>query len=325
MSALDAQLGTKTETVVGTAVTVDTFHEFVSEGLEAQYATIDSNGLRPGRRYRSLTRSTKYVDGAEGDIELEVGSKGFGFWLYHMLGAKAAPVGPTDSAYTHVFTPGALAGLSFTTQIGRPFSDGSSVQPFTYSGCKINTWELSNSNDGNLMATLGVVAMGEDTATALATASYPTGLETFSWAGGSVSIGGVSFELATEVSVSGNNNLNTDLRYLRNSTTKGEARENGYREGEFSLTAEFDSLTQRNRVASATVAGAIAEIVLRWEGKALIGATTYPSLEVVINARFDEFSSTVGGPESLMQELSGVYGDTGAIEITYVTTDATVS
>jgi hypothetical protein len=198
------------------------------------------------------------------------------------------------------------------------------VQPFTYSGCKVNTWELSNSNDGNLLASIGVVAQGERTDVALATASYPTGLETFSWVGGSLTVGGDAVPFTTEVSVSGNNNLNTDLRYLRNSTVKGEARENGYREGEFSFTADFDSLAQRNRVASATVAGAIATIVMRWEGKGLIGAATFPSLTVTINARLDEFSATVGGPESLMQELSGVYGDVGALTIDYVTTDAVV-
>lgn len=323
MSALDAQIGVADETTVGTIATPTRFVEFVSEGLEAQYATIDSNGLRPGRRYRSLTRSTKYIDGAEGDLELEVGSKGFGFFLKHMLGTAAAPVGPTaDGAYTHTFTPGPLAGKSFTTQVGRPFTGGT-VQPFTYAGCKVDTWELANSNDDNLTCTLGVVAVSEDTTTGLAVASYPTGLETFSWVGGSVTIAGTSFPLVTEVSVSGNNNLDTDLRYLRNSTVKGEARENGYREGEFSMTAEFDSLAQRNRVASATVAGAMATVVCRWEGKAPIGGTTYPALVVTLNARFDTFTATVGGPESLMQELGGVYGDTGALSIDYITTDAT--
>ncbi len=324
MSSLDAQVGVADETTVGTAVTVTRFPEFNSESLTAQYATVDSDGLRAGRRYRSLTRSTKYIDGAAGDLVFEVGSKGFGFFLKHMLGSistGAAPVAPAV-LYTHTAVPGPLKGIGFTTQVGRPFTGGV-VQPFTYAGCKVNTWELSNTNDGNLMCSLGLVAVGESTSQPLATASYPTGLETFSWVGGSVSIAGVAFPLTTELMVSGNNNLNNDLRYIRNSTIKGEARENGYREGEFSLTADFDSLAQRNRVASATVTDAIAQIVLRWEGKLAVSAGAFPSLTVTINARFDTFEATVGGPESLMQELGGVYGGTDAISVAYATTDIT--
>lgn len=323
MSALDAQVGVGVEVTPGTAVTPTRFAEFSSESIESTYARIESKGLRPGRQYRSDSRFTPYFESAAGDLELEVVSKGMGLFFKHMLGAAAAPVGPTDGTYSHVFTPGDLAGDSLTVQVGRPEYDGSSVLPFTYAGGKIATWELSNSNDSNLMLTLGMDFTSETTGTALATASYPTGVETLSWVGGSVSIGGVAFDLTSEVSVSGDNALDTDRRRLRNNTGKLEQIGNGYRSGEFSFTAEFDSLAQRNRVAAATAAGTMAEIVLTWQGKTYAAGTTYPSLTVTINARFDSFAANVSGPEALMQEVGGVYLGTDAIEIAYVTVDST--
>lgn len=321
ISALDAQVGVGEETVHGTAVAVTRFPEFVSEGITASYARVESNGLRPGRLYRSDSRFTTYIEGAEGDLELEVGSKGFGLFLKHMFGSIATVAGAVGEVSTHTATPGPLAGKSLTVQVGRPLYDGSTVQPFTYAGGKITSWELSNSNDSNLMATLSMDFATEDTATALAAASYPTGIETFSWVGGLVTVAGTQFDV-TEATVSGENSLKTDRRYLRNNPAKKEQIGEDYRGGEFELTADFDSLVQRNRVASATAAGAMAEVRLRWEGKTLAGATTFPSLELVLNGRFDSFEANVGGPEAIEQSLSGVYLGASAVSAIYRTLDA---
>jgi hypothetical protein len=93
MSGLDAQLGFAEETAFGTIVAPTRFAEFNSEGITASYARVESNGLRPGRRYRSDSRFTTYIEGASGDIELEVGSKGFGLLLKHMLGSITTTAG----------------------------------------------------------------------------------------------------------------------------------------------------------------------------------------------------------------------------------------
>lgn len=320
MSSLDAQLGFAEETAFGTIVAPSRFTEFNSESITATYSRVESNGLRPGRRHRSDTRFTTYIEGTAGDIELEVGSKGFGILLKHMLGAIATTPGAVGEVNTHTATPGDLDGKSLTVQVGRPFYTGSTVQPFTYAGGKVTSWELSNSNDGNLMATLSMDFATEDTATALAAASYPTGLETFSWVGGSVTVGGAAFEV-TEASVSGDNALKTDRRYLRNNPAKREQVENDYRGGEFNLTADFDSLTQRNRAAAATAAGAMAEVRLLWQGKTLAGTSTFPSLELVLNGRFDTFAANVGGPEGIMQALTGTYLGANAINAIYRSVD----
>jgi hypothetical protein len=322
VSALDAQVGVAEEVTFATIATPVRFPEFVSEGITATYARVESNGLRPGRLYRSDTRFTTYVEGAEGDLEMEVGSKGFGLFLKHMLGNIATTAGAVGEVNTHTATPGNLAGQSLTVQVGRPLFDGSSVQPFTYAGGKVTSWELSNSNDGNLMATLSMDFATEDVATALAAASYPTGLETFSWVGGLVTVGGTQFDVS-DASVSGENSLKTDRRYLRNNPAKKEQIGDDYRGGEFSLEADFDSLAQRNRVASATAAGAMAEVVLSWVGKSLAGTSTFPELVVTLQGRFDQFEANVGGPAAVTQSLTGTHLGSNAISIDYKTMDAT--
>lgn len=321
MSGLLAQLGVAEETGWGVAATPSRFLEFTSESITATYGRVESNGLRAGRLYRSQERFTTYPEGAGGDVELEVVSKGMGVLLKHMLGAIATS-GDATVGYTHTATPGPLTGQGLTVQVGRPFYDGSAVQPFTYVGGKITEWELANSAQENLTLKLTMDFADEVTATGLAAASYPTGLETFSWVGGSVTIAGTQFDVS-EASVSGNNNAKTDRRYLRNNPRKKEPVGNDYREGEFSLTADFTDLAQRNRVAAATAAGALATIVLTWQGGTPFTGAVLPSLTATILGRFDTFEANVGGPESVEQKLGGVYLGPSAISLAYVTADVT--
>lgn len=323
MAALNAQLGARTETTYGTYIAPTQFFDFNSESVTATYGRIESDSIRPGRQFRSDTRFTNYVEGASGDIELEVSSKGFGFWLLHSLGSVSTGA-LTDMTYTHTFTPANLNGRFFTAQIGRPLYDGSTIVPWSYTGGKITGLTLENSNDGNLMATIGCDFQNEVTSQTLATATYPTGVESFSWVGATVTIAGTSFD-CTSASVSIDNALKTDRRYMRGTALKKEPQVDDYREVSFELEADYDSSVQRDRVAAATAAGSIATVVMRWQAPTLAGTTTFPSLTATINGRFDEFAANVGGPESITQTLSGMGLGANAISIAYVSTDATVT
>jgi hypothetical protein len=168
-------------------------------------------------------------------------------------------------------------------------------------------------------------AEDEDTSTALAAASYPAA-EMLTFVGGRVQIGAVDFA-ATSATVSCENNLKTDRYFLRDSSLKREPLENGLRNISFSIDAEFENLTQYNRYASATAAGAQAAVELRFRAPTLIGATTFPELRVSIPvARFDGATPNVGGPDLLTQSLSGralFDGTNSAVTVTYVSTDIT--
>lgn len=326
MSGILSQLGTKDEVTWGTAVVVDRFNEMNSESIQMDVQRIESSSLRAGTRVQREDRWAVNRKGAEGDIEMEVMTKGFGLWLKRMLGTVATS-GPTDSKYTHTATIATLTGVSFTTQVGRPFAASTTVQPFTYNGCKVANWEFSNSVDGILMAKMGINAKDETTATALATASYPTGMELFTFAGGAITIGGSSVSIISDATVSGDNGLNT-TRYGFGSQAKNEQVEDHHREVTFSLSADFVDLTNYNRYVSLTTAGAQAQVVLTWTGPTLIGASSYPTLVITIPAaRFDGETPTVDGPEMLTQTLSGKAftptAGTSAVTIAYGSADTT--
>lgn len=326
MSALDVQLGAGDESAYGTTVTPSRFFDTYRnpDGISAEWGRVDSAGMRPGQRTARSDRFVNYIKAASGDIEVEVLTKGFGFWLKHMMGAVTTVAGAAGEVNTHTATMGDLQGKSFTAQIGRPFNPSGQVQPFTLSGGKITSWELANSVEDFLICTLSCDFQAEDVATPLAAASYPAAAQSLSWVGGSVTIAGTPFDVS-EFSLSVNNNMNVDRRYIRGNALKKEPVE-GLREVEFKMTADFNDLTQRARVASATAAGALAEIVGTWTGPVQEGTTTTPLLRVrVPAARFDGFS-VKGGPDPMTQELTGKGlwdGAASTVTIDYLSLDAT--
>lgn len=325
-----AQVGFKTESTYGTAVTVDRFSEFVTEKIKPMSGRVVSKGMRSGQRVRRKDRQVPYKQGAAGPVQVEVLSAGFGWWLAHMLGSSAT-TGPTDSAYTHTGTLGTLTGKSFTFQTNRPFHPADTDQAITFEGGKIPKWKLSNKVGEVLVAEFDLDFEDWATGTALASASYPTAAEPLSFVGGAVTIGGSSVDIS-EIEVSCDNKLfgvsSTDeRRYLRASSLHKEPVEGDLREISWSIGCDWESLTQFNRVHSATAAGALATIVATWTGSILIGTASVSSLTLTIDeASFDDLDSTVDGPAPLTQKLTGagLYdGSTSPVTLAYVSGDST--
>lgn len=323
MTTLNTQAGAKNETTYGTGVVVDHFYEFNSESVKLDMARVQSTGLRSGTRVARSDRFVPSRKGAAGAFTFDVPTKGFGFWLVHMLGTVAT-TGPTDSNYTHTGTVGSLLGDSFTFQLNRPFSPAGTNQAFTYVGGKLASWDLSCDVDGTLMATLNMDFTDESTATALATAVYPTSASIFSWVGGAITLGGAAAEIRN-FKLSGNNGLNTDRRYLRNSTLKKEPLETQMREYAWSATMDFVDLVQYNRFRDALASNTLAQIVATFNGPFFHAGTTLPSVVITIPAaRFDGETPTIGGPNELSINISGVALDNGTnspVTIAFTSTD----
>lgn len=330
MTALDQALVVKKETTWGTAATLSSgakAFEFNSESIEESYGRTEGDPLRVATFTKRNDRFTPYFSGAAGSIELDVMTKGFGFWLEHMFG-QVATTGPAETTvYTHTGSNADLFGKGITAQIQRPFHPSGTAQAFTYEGGKVTEWEFANSVDGNLVCTLGLDFQQVATGTALQdpTSLYPTGMENLTWAGGVISIGGSGYPVS-EISVKGNNGLNVDRRYINGSTDKSE-QTGGRREVTFSLSADFESLTQRNRAAGITRSATLAAFTGTWTGPTLLGSTLYPSLQISIPAlRFDEWKAANEGPEGISQELSGVGlfdGTNSTASVIYKTADST--
>lgn len=313
-SGIDAQFGFADESAYGTLTTPTKFLEFISESLKLEKERIESAGIKAGRRV--LHRWNEGVQRVTGDVEIELAPEGTGTLLKHMFGGVAT-VGAADP-YTHTFTPGDLNGKSFTCQVGRPDVAGT-IQPFTYTGCKIPEWELAFAVNEYLKLKTTVYGANETTATALATASYPTTYNPFTFAHGSLTVGGS--ELAViEGTVAASNALATDRHRIRSTDPSHpkEPLENGRREFTGSLTADFESLTQYNRFVNGTEAA----LVLTFEQSA------NRSLEITMNVRFDGETPAVGGMELIEQTLpfkcTSATSDAAAITAVLKNGDTTV-
>lgn len=327
MSTLNTQLGVVNEAAYGTPLTPTRFFEYNSESIALDQPRIESAGMRPSMFFDRVDRFQPYRKGAAGSIEFDVPTKGFGFWLQHLFGSVAT-AGPVDSNYTHTATVASLLGKFFTLQINRPFNPSGTAQAFTYEGGKVVGWEFSCDVDGVLVCKLDLDFEDENTSTALATASYPTDYRIFTFAGGSVTIGGSSVEVKS-FKVAGTNGLNVDRRYMRAAgPLKKEPLATDRRAATFDLEADFSDLTQYNRFRDALAANTVAQIVATFNGPIAHAGATLPSLTFTLPAcRFDKAAVNVSGPSELMQSISGVVLDpaTGASPITcaYVTTDVT--
>ncbi len=320
---ISAQLGLKTESAYGTPVTVDRFLEFVTESVKSDIDRIESQGIRSGLR---VGRSSRWAPGKQdpnGDLEFELANKGFGLLLRHMMGsiASAQPsAGPDPTVWEHTATPGDLTDDSFTLQIGRP-DTGGTVNPFTYSGVKVKEWEIGCKVDEIGSLKLGVIAKDETTATALATAAYPSGDSLFVFTQGVLTIAGSAFDVM-EATIKGNNNLKDD-RYYIGAATRQNPLENDFREYTGELSTEFLSLTAYNRFVNGTEAA----LTLKFTGATISNAYKY-ALEITSNVRFDGETPNVGGPEVVdltlpFKCLNSGAGDSSALSMVYRTTDAT--
>lgn len=322
-SGLAAQVGLAAETTYGTGVTPTRFIEFNSESLALSIERIESAGLRASNR---VLRSDRFVAGkksVEGEIEAEIQSKGYGLLFKAALGAStiSTPSGATNARlHRHILAD--PYGQAYTIQVGRPDTSGT-VQPFTYSGCKVSEFTLANSIDEFLVGTWNWDGQAETTGTALATASYATSTELLSWVGGAVTIAGSAVAVVTDVEISVSTGLKTDRYTIGSSALKKEQIISEMTEISGTITAEFDGLTNYNRFVN----GTLAEIECTWTGNTAIESTTYPYVKVTMpNCRFDGTTPAVEGPDVLSIELpfKALYdGTSEAITLDYMTSDTT--
>lgn len=246
-SGLSGQLGVKAESTYGTAVTVDRFYEFDSEGIEPDVATIDVQGIRAGSRFQRTDRTARIVRGYAGSITMPILNKNMGLLFQHAFGDDTITT-ITGTARRHTITPADQAGKFLTLQMGKPSVDGT-VQPFTYNGGKIVGVEMMCGVDEALKATFDFDFKGASTATSLATASYVASQEAFYWPQAGVTVAGSTF-YAKGFKCKYTPNLAVDRRFLGN--TKKEPLIAGFGSIEGELDAEFESLTEYTNFIAGT-------------------------------------------------------------------------
>lgn len=323
VSVHNSYLGVAEESTYGTGVASTRFLEMVSEGLAGQYERIDSAAFRAGQRVLHADRFEPNPKGASGDLQLEVLDGTFGLLFKHCLGSATSGA-PTGGKTTHTFTQGDLRGKSLTVQVGRVDNTGA-LFPFTYEGCKVTDWELTNAVDGILKLALNLDAVSEHIGTgagayAVSTPAYDDNAQLLTFVGGSVQVGGVGFAVS-DVSIKGENGLKTDRYFLRGSTAKREPLEEGLRKYSFDLKGEFEGLSHLNRVASVIASGAVATLTATWTSPQ--GGSLVVSAPV---ARFDSGPVNFDGAKIIGIDLKGMIlwdGTTSPVSIAYTTEDTT--
>ena len=163
-SGLATQLGIATETTFGTPVAASRFFEINTESLALRRKVVQGAGPRSSALVRRASRRVEVARDAGGDVAFDLPSNGLGLLLQHMLGSfsTTATQIASSTAYQQIHNAGSLQGKTFTAQAGDPDTTGY-VHPFTYTGCKIASWEIAAAQGGLATIKTTIDAMDEIT------------------------------------------------------------------------------------------------------------------------------------------------------------------
>lgn len=278
-TGIDAQFGFAKETTWGTPVTVTSFLPMVSESLSRSEDFAESAGMVAGSRFLRTNQWNSGLIEVGGDVQLELYDSGQSILWDAMLG--------TNTAGT--YTPATLAGKGLTVQIGRPGLAGT-VHPFTYDGCKVNSWELAFSAGEIVTLGLTLIAESEITSTALATASYTSPLaKPYKAVNATVTLAGTSLNVRS-FRFSGDNRL--ERRYYAGSQATSEPVESDLRQYTGTLEVDFNDLTEYNAWVAQTEASLVATMT-----------SGTKSVTLTANVRRDGSTPMVDSRNLLSQEI----------------------
>lgn len=348
-SGICSQFGFKNETVAGTEVTVDHHLKHVSIGGDGlQNIAVTDEGLGGCALVPTVDRTVLVGSQTQRDVELNPGSRGLGLWLKQMVGssATAAQIAAT-AAYRQIHWLGDVATKSMTVQFGFPEATATgTVRPITMRGVKVTQWELSQARNELAKLRMSLDGWAETTATALATASYPTGTgatsnEPFRFNNFSAKIGGTPSVASGLVSIAGG----TEIAGCRGASAKGvlPLRLDGFYSGGAGVkqeqilagfmqyTADLDlEFRSRTQVYDVYAAYSTVALELTWTGFIDIASSNFGKLSVIMPlSKINTSGVNVSGPEVLDNKSSIMaYGDPAgtlpAIQIEYISADTTL-
>lgn len=357
-SGLAAQLVAKDEGTYGVAADlssgIDCF-EFQNETLELKKTAVDSNALAAGHVYKRTKRRVLTNYDVNGAVNMDLPTRNLGFFLRYMIGdfTHAVTEISTTGVYKTIFQAvDNQVSHSFTLQKGVPATDAT-VEPFTYVGCKIASWEISCSVGAIAALVLNIDARNElagsgnsdplnvSVPTLATWAPVTTGLgmsvfhfrEATLYTGGTPAINTGVVSLTSpdtasnvkDVTIQHAFNLDTNRVFLGSSGFKSEPIESDYRAITGSFTAEFLS---SEALYDAYAADTTTSLELTFVGP--IGGTSGANTEkldiLIPNIKLEGESPKVGGPAVVTQQINFTgYDDetTTPIQITYQSEDST--
>lgn len=191
-SQLDYSVGIGKESTYGVGVAPARFLES-DASMKHDIQKEQSKKFRPGKRVQRLNRSVLKHMEVSGDQTLEPTSKGFGFILEAALGVVANTLitDTSPAVYQQVHTLRKSDPIqSYTIQEVLPTLGGGAGQPHTFTGCVVDSIELSAKEGGIVEAKVSWLGRDMTTETVAAAASYPVNDELFAFVHGSLGYSG---------------------------------------------------------------------------------------------------------------------------------------
>lgn len=298
---LDTQWGFKKETTFKTAVTVDTFTEITEEDMNWMPTFAQGSGFRVAQRVDYSDRRRVSKEEVGGSCTFVPRTKGMGKYIEAALGGTGTSTNIAGASYQQLFTPTTTDYLSsYTIQVGIPPLGGGTTLPMTFDGCVCSGFEFSVSDSADPSIKFDWVGAEVTTATALATASYPSGDLEFVWPDVTITLGTgtVTVPTTTALATGGTavaNVRSLDLKYENSLDSNGfNAGSTGKRTRKpalgkrmitGSIVAEFDAVTYRDAYLAQTDFSLV--VTLQYPTTAISGSN-YPTLQFTIPViRFD--------------------------------------
>lgn len=323
MAILDAALHVAQEVTYGTGVTPTRSYEAKADSFKRAQDPLESIGFRAGMETVRSDRRRPVNMGGSASTEFDFLNKGMGLLLEGILGTSAGPTQvAATSAYDqqHDSAPGD-AGKSYTLQMVRPHTDGSTPKAFTHLGCKPTGWTLSVEAGGLLTLTVDWDFQDVTTATATASSAYPASTDVFTWDQCTVQVDSVDFDVSS-FELSCDLGLNVERRYLRGSALKREPFRAAVPQYTLALEAAYPDETRYDE----WVAGSIHEVTLAaaHAADAIESSYTYQVDLTLAAVQWDGESPEVSLSEDPKQALTGKVLDNGtdaAVQLDIRSTD----
>jgi hypothetical protein len=320
----DMQFGLAVETTYATRATPTRFFDVIlGEGFDFDYQYYVSAGLG-GPIWKKRRVQTTRVGG--GSWTMEVPTAGFGYILNLLHPNTVTPVQQAaTAAYLQTHSLSGAPTKSATVQVGVPPTTGS-VQPFDFLGVMVSSITFRWEPGGVLTCEPAVVINDQVTNQTLATVTAPTDYNLFSFKGGSITIGGANVaDLVGGGSITLSWPLRTDAYGLGSAGTIAKPIVTDRPAFTGTVTADFDGMTNYNRVTS----GTLADTVLTFQGATI--ASTYKEQIVFTlpDSAFNGPRPQVAGPGPVSQtlnfEVASTTGTGAKIpSITYQSVDTTI-
>jgi len=324
MSILDAAIMVARETTYGTPVTVTRAFEGKADAFKREQSRLESVGFRADMQALRNDRVVTVNMGGAASLEVDVLNKGMGLLLGGAFGSKAGPTqqGSTDAYLQTYATTDAAPEDSFTMQIVRPKLE-TGTQQFTYHGCKITGWSLTQSVDGLLAMNYDLDFEDSDTSHAVGSPSYPTAAVPFSWPQCTITLDPAGSPKVLDVkdfSLTADLALKTDRRYLRGSELKKEPVRSGIPSYTGEIAVDFEDL---DRYVEWTSQGVV-DIEVKWEGAIIDAPHRFYLALRMPSVHWTDANPEVSLSDTPVQSLPFQVmhnGSAAAITCTYMTTD----